>query len=301
MIPRRPSASTVAALTAAGLDADDVSRVVATALAEDLGAGADVTTNSTIPADARATARVVARESGRIAGVPVALAVFDAICDRPEVSVHVADGADVTAGTTILTVTADTRGLLTAERTALNLLGHLSGVATATAAWARAIDGTGARVRDTRKTLPGLRALQKYAVRRGGGVNHRMSLSDAALVKDNHVAAAGSVAEAFRLVRAAAPGLPIEVEVDTLEQLREVLAAGADVVLLDNMDTATTAVAVGVARAVGRPVVLESSGGLTLERAREVAATGVDYLSVGALTHSVRALDVALDLDEISG
>lgn len=301
MIPRRPSASTAAALTSAGLDVDEVSRVVATALAEDLGAGADVTTNSTIPAAARATARVVARAAGRIAGVPVALAVFDAVCDRAEVTTHVDDGADVAAGTVILTVTADTRGLLTAERTALNLLGHLSGVATATAAWATAIDGTGARVRDTRKTLPGLRTLQKYAVRCGGGVNHRMSLSDAALVKDNHVAAAGGVAEAFRLVRAAAPGLPIEVEVDTLDQLREVLAAGADVVLLDNMDTATTVEAVRVARAVGRPVVLESSGGLTLERAREVAETGVDYLSVGALTHSVRALDVALDLDGISG
>jgi len=300
VIPRRPSESTVEALRSAGLDPDEVARVVATALAEDLGAGADVTTNSTIPATARATARVVAREAGRIAGIPVALAVFEAVCEHPASIVHVADGGDVAAGTTLVTITADTRGLLTAERTALNLLGHLSGVATATATWVRAIDGTGARVRDTRKTLPGMRSLQKYAVRRGGGVNHRMSLSDAALVKDNHVAAAGGVAEAFRLVRVAAPGLPIEVEVDTLEQLREVLAAGADVVLLDNMDTATTAEAVSVARGAGRPVVLESSGGLTLERANEVAATGVDYLSVGSLTHSVRALDVALDLDAVS-
>jgi nicotinate-nucleotide pyrophosphorylase (carboxylating) len=190
-------------------------------------------------------------------------------------------------------VTAPTRALLTAERTALNLLCHLSGVATLTARWADAIAGTGAAVRDTRKTTPGLRALEKYAVRCGGGVNHRMALSDAALVKDNHVVAAGGVREAFDAVRAMWPGLPVEVEVDSLDQLDAVLDAGADLVLLDNFDVPQTRQA--VARTAGRAR-LESSGGLSLDVARAYAETGVDYLAVGALTHSAPVLDIGLDL-----
>lgn len=201
----------------------------------------------------------------------------------------------------MLDVVGPTRGLLTAERTALNLLGHLSGIATATHEWSERLAGTSARVRDTRKTLPGLRALQKYAVRCGGGVNHRMSLGDAALVKDNHVVAAGGVAEAFARVRAANPAIVVEVEVDTLEQLSTVLAAGADLVLLDNMAPETLREAVAIAsrhrESTGRHVVLEASGGLTLDSARDVASTGVDYVSVGALTHSVRVLDIGLDLE----
>jgi nicotinate-nucleotide pyrophosphorylase (carboxylating) len=204
-----------------------------------------------------------------------------------------ADGDRVSRGDVLLSVTGPTRALLTGERTSLNLLGHLSGVATLTRTWVDAVVGTGARVRDTRKTTPGLRALEKYAVRCGGGVNHRMSLSDAALVKDNHVIAAGGVAEAFAAVRERWPELPVEVEVDSLAQLDAVLAAGADLVLLDNMDVPELSEA--VRRTAGRAR-LEASGGLTLATARGVAATGVDYLSVGALTHSARVLDIALDL-----
>jgi nicotinate-nucleotide pyrophosphorylase (carboxylating) len=196
----------------------------------------------------------------------------------------------------LATVTGPTRSLLTAERTALNLLCHLSGVATATARWVDAVAGSGAAIRDTRKTTPGLRALEKYAVRRGGGQNHRMSLSDAALVKDNHVLAAGGVGKAFALVRAAYPDLPVEVECDSVAQVGEAVAAGADLVLLDNMTPAEMAEAVAITRPAG--VRTEASGGLTLDRAAAVAATGVDYISVGALTHSAPILDIALDLRE---
>jgi nicotinate-nucleotide pyrophosphorylase (carboxylating) len=204
------------------------------------------------------------------------------------------DGDRLAAGDAALTVRAPVRGLLTAERTALNLLCHLSGVATATAAWVDAVAGTAARIRDTRKTMPGLRLLEKYAVRCGGGVNHRLGLGDAVLIKDNHVAAAGSVGAALAAARSRAPGLPCEVEVDTLEQLDEVLALDAELVLLDNFSVGHTREA--VRRRGDRPTQLESSGGLVLANAREYAATGVDYLSVGALTHSVTALDIGLDL-----
>ena len=204
-----------------------------------------------------------------------------------------ADGDRVAAGQSLLTVSGPIGPILTAERTALNLLCHLSGIATLTRRWVDAVAGTGAQIRDTRKTLPGLRALEKYAVRCGGGVNHRMSLSDAALIKDNHVAAAGSVGAAFAAVRARAPGLPLEVECDTLEQVAEALAAGADLILLDNFDVPALAQAVGLA---GGRALLEASGGLTLASARAVAETGVDYLAVGALTHSAPALDIGLDL-----
>jgi nicotinate-nucleotide pyrophosphorylase (carboxylating) len=207
------------------------------------------------------------------------------------------DGERVRAGDVLMTVEGPVRALLTAERTALNLLTHLSGVATLTGRWVEAISGTAARVRDSRKTLPGLRALEKYAVRCGGGVNHRMSLSDAALIKDNHVVAAGGVAEAFRAVRERYPDLPVEVEVDRLDQLEAVLAEGAEEILLDNFTIEDTARAVQIVKKrVGNRVALEASGGLTLESARDVADTGVDYLAVGALTHSAPALDIALDL-----
>jgi nicotinate-nucleotide pyrophosphorylase (carboxylating) len=237
---------------------------------------------------------LTARAAGVVAGIPVAARVFEIVSEGGiEASLVRADGARVQPGDVVLTVTGRTRALLVAERTALNLLCHLSGVATATAAWADALAGTRARVRDTRKTTPGMRALEKYAVRCGGGVNHRMGLWDAALVKDNHVVAAGGVAEAFRAVRAQFPGVPVEVEVDSLEQLDAVVAAGADLVLLDNFTPAQTAEA--VARVSGR-CELESSGGLSLGVARAYAETGVDYLAVGALTHSAPVLDLGADL-----
>ncbi len=206
-----------------------------------------------------------------------------------------ADGDTVERGDVVLTARGETRLLLTAERTALNLLCHLSGVATATASWVAALEGTGARVRDTRKTTPGLRHLEKYAVRCGGGTNHRTSLSDQALVKDNHVLACGGVVAAYDAVRAAHPDLPVQVEVTTLDQLDALLEAGCPDVLLDNMDDATMREA--VRRSAGRAR-LEASGGLTLARAREVAGTGVDTIAVGALTHSAPVLDVAMDLRE---
>jgi len=240
------------------------------------------------------TGDVVAREHGVLAGVPLALAVLDAI-DGVTATVLRADGSRIGPGDAVLRVSGPATAVLGAERTLLNFLTHLSGIATATRAWADAIADTGAVVRDTRKTLPGLRALQKYAVRRGGGENHRLGLGDAALIKDNHVAAAGGIAKAIDAVRAAAPDVPLEVECDTLDQVREALDAGARFILLDNMPVATMRTAVAEARRYDG-VRLEASGGLRLANAREVAATGVDYLSVGALTHSVTALDLGLDL-----
>jgi nicotinate-nucleotide pyrophosphorylase (carboxylating) len=287
------SARITGELSNAGLDPAMVADLTAAALAEDLAGGTDVTTAATVPATARGRADLVARASGVVAGLPVAAAVFalaSADLDSTELA---ADGDQVAAGQPVLSVTGPVRALLTAERTALNLLCHLSGVATLTRQWADAVAGTGAAIRDTRKTTPGLRALEKYAVRCGGGVNHRMSLSDAALIKDNHVAAAGSVAGAFAAVRAQAPGLALEVECDTLEQVAEALSAGADLILLDNFTVTDMAAAVRLAD--GRAL-LEASGGLTLASARAVAETGVDYLAVGALTHSAPALDIGLDL-----
>ncbi|WP_293308957.1 carboxylating nicotinate-nucleotide diphosphorylase [Mycolicibacterium sp.] len=267
-------------------------------LDEDLRYGPDVTTESTVPADATTIGSLVARETGVAAGVDVALMVLDEVLgpDGYQVLERVQDGTRLEAGQCLLKVQAPTRGLLTAERTLLNLVCHLSGIATATAAWVDAVDGTKARIRDTRKTLPGLRALQKYAVRVGGGVNHRMGLGDAALIKDNHVAAAGSVVAALRAVRAAAPDLPCEVEVDTLEQLDEVLGEDVQLILLDNFPVWQTQMAVQRRDARAPGVMLESSGGLALENAAQYAGTGVDYLAVGALTHSVRVLDIGLDL-----
>ncbi len=276
------------------LDHADVERVVRTALAEDLGAEGDITTLATVDPDATAAARLVSRQDGVVAGLPVAAYVFDIVSHgRVQVEFHVADGDRVGPGDVLATARGPLRDLLTAERTALNLLGHLSGVASLTRAWADAIKGTGARVRDTRKTMPGLRSLEKYAVRMGGGVNHRMSLSDAALVKDNHVVAAGGVVAAFERVRALYPGVPLEIEVDTVEQARAVIDAGADLVLLDNMPPAEMREVVAFATGRAR---LEASGRLSLGHARAVAATGVDYLAVGALTHSAPVLDIGLDM-----
>jgi nicotinate-nucleotide pyrophosphorylase (carboxylating) len=272
-----------------------VDAVIDVALAEDLGADGDVTSTATVEAGTVGRAEAVARQAGVVAGVPVAARVFQRVgAGRLTVGQAAEDGSLIAPGAVVLTVAGPVRDILTAERTALNLLCHLSGVATLTRRWVNAVAGTGAVIRDTRKTLPGLRALEKYAVRCGGGVNHRMSLSDAALVKDNHVLAAGGAARAFELVRAAWPGLPIEVEVDAVEQAREVVDAGADLVLLDNMSVEDMRKAVEYAKARGTKT--EASGGLTLDRARAVADTGVDYLAVGALTHSAPVLDIGLDL-----
>jgi nicotinate-nucleotide pyrophosphorylase (carboxylating) len=281
-------------LAASGLDADAVLATIDAALEEDLpGGSVDVTSVATIAAGATGTGVFAAREEGVVAGVGVAALVFLRVDPRVEVDDRLADGSHVGVGDVVMRVSGPTRSLLTAERTALNLASHLSGVATATSHWAQALAGTRARVLDTRKTLPRLRALQKYAVRCGGGVNHRLSLSDRAMVKDNHVVAAGGVVPAYERVRAAYPDLRVEVEVTDLDQLRELLGVGCTEILLDNMDTATMAEAVAIT--AGRAT-LEASGGLTLERAREVAQTGVDFISVGALTHSVKVFDLGLDL-----
>ena len=299
------SSATAAALASAGLRVKDVQRVIKEALREDLGAGPDVTTQSTVPKDQRSKAVFANRSAGCIAGIDIAVAVLEMVCGPKNVVVEkkASDADRVVPGQVLMHVTAPTRGLLTAERTALNLLGHLSGIASATRKWADAIAASGAQVRDTRKTTPGLRALEKYAVRCGGGVNHRMSLSDAALVKDNHIVAAGGVAQAFAAVRAAAPKIAVEIEVDTLEQLHVALGAGADLVLLDNMPPAVLRDAVLIAEAhratTGKSVILEASGGLTLDNAADVAATGVRYISVGALTHSSSVLDIGLDMQAV--
>lgn len=285
----------------AGLDPDAIAGLVRMAVAEDLMGGVDVTSVATVPADQRSVATLRSRGDGVVAGLSVAAAVIDAVCggEASEFDYLVDDGQFVTAGTDVARVTAPTRLLLTAERSALNLLCHLSGVATRTRRWADALAGTGTVVRDTRKTLPGLRAVQKYAVRTGGGSNHRMGLADAALVKDNHVMAAGGVAAACAAVRDLEATIPVEIEVDSIEGLHEALDAGVDMVLLDNFrpEQMREAVAVRNERAPG--VTLEASGGLTLEVARVVGETGVDYLAVGELTHSATVLDLGLDLDDV--
>jgi nicotinate-nucleotide pyrophosphorylase (carboxylating) len=281
-----------------GLDPDQIAGIVRNAITEDLMGGIDVTSAATIPVDHRSTATFGARQDGVIAGLPVVAAVIETVCGDEASDFHtaVSDGTFVSSGTNVAEVTAPTRLLLTAERTALNLLCHLSGVASSTRRWADALDGTTAVVRDTRKTTPGLRALEKYAVRCGGGSNHRMGLSDMALVKDNHVAAAGGVTEAFRRVREIAATIPVEIEVDTLDGLREAIAAGADEVLIDNFTPAEMREAVELRDKLNAAVRIEASGGLTLESARAVAETGVDYIAVGELTHSARVLDIGLDL-----
>jgi nicotinate-nucleotide pyrophosphorylase (carboxylating) len=266
--------------------------LVKAALAEDLAGGVDVTSVATIASDAQLQAEFVARESGVVVGIEMAKAVLT------EVGVHgievlVQDGALVNTGDVLLKVSGNARAILLAERTALNFLGHLSGIATLTNQWVKAIAGTNCEIRDTRKTTPGWRELEKYAVHMGGGTNHRMSLSDAALIKDNHIAAAGGVKAAFNAVRSAFPTAPIEIEVDTLEQLAEVLPLKPDLVLLDNMTPEQCREAVSL---VAGQTKLEASGGITLDKARSYAETGVNYLAIGALTHSAKNFDIGLDV-----
>ena len=273
-----------------------IEEAVVRALAEDFGRAGDVTSVATVPAGLAGRAVVAVRESGVVSGLPLVEAAFRKLDADVELLAHARDGDVVAGGTVLMTVKGNARGLLGAERTALNFLGHLSGIATATAAFVRLISGTRARVCCTRKTTPGLRALQKYAVRCGGGFNHRFGLDDAILIKDNHIAVAGGIASVLTRARAAAGHLvKIEIEVDTLEQLREVLDTGlADVVLLDNMAPAMLAEAVGL---VAGRLVTEASGGITHASAAAIAESGVDYLSSGAITHSSPNLDVGLDIE----
>ena len=288
--------STVDMLVSVGLDVDEVHDIVLRALAEDLGPdGVDVTSAATIPADQTDTAELVARADGVVAGLPVAAAVFDvASAGTVEIGLSTKDGERVARGDVLATVAGPTRALLTAERTALNLLCRMSGVATHTRRWADLLEGSRATVLDTRKTTPGLRILDKYAVRAGGGANKRMGLYDVAMIKDNHKLAAGSITAAYQRVREAFPEVPVQVEVTTVAEAVEAVDAGADFLLLDNM--APDELRAAVALVGDLDVELEATGGLTLAVAREVADTGVDYLSVGGLTHSSPILDLALDL-----
>ena len=290
------SEATAETLRAVGLDPAAVLDIVERAFAEDLGpARLDVTTLATVPAGQQDVGEIVARADGVVAGLAVAAAVFEtaAAGEVPEVSLKVADGERVARGDLLATVSGRTRGLLTAERTALNLLCRMSGVATHTRKWADALAGSKATVLDTRKTTPGLRVLEKYAVRAGGGINKRMGLYDVAMIKDNHKLAAGGITAAYRLVRATFPDVPVQVEVTTVAEAYEAVAAGADFLLCDNMSPSLLR---EVVAAVGDRAELEATGNLTLETVAAYAATGVDYLSVGGLTHSSPILDIALDL-----
>ena len=262
------------------------------AIAEDLAGGVDITSTATLAADAKLNAQFVARKDGVIAGIEMAIATLAEV-GVTDATALVKDGDHVKGGTALIKVTGNARGILLAERTALNFLGHLSGIATLTAQWVLAVAGTKTQIRDTRKTTPGMRVLEKYAVRMGGGTNHRMSLSDAALIKDNHIAAAGGVVQAFSLVREKFPNSEIEIEVDNLQQLREVLPLNPGLVLLDNMSPAQCAEAVSLVAGATR---LEASGGITIENARAYAEAGVDYIAVGALTHSAPNFDIGLDM-----
>jgi nicotinate-nucleotide pyrophosphorylase (carboxylating) len=273
----------------------EIDEAVTRALAEDLGRAGDVTSIATISADARGRGVVVARQAGVIAGLPLVAAAFRRLASDIEITAHARDGAAVAAKDALMTIAGNARAILAGERVALNFLSHLSGVATATAAFVERIAHTKARVTCTRKTTPGLRALQKYAVRCGGGFNHRFGLDDAMLIKDNHIAVAGSIRAVLERARAVAGHLvKIEIEVDSLDQLREVFdAGGADVVLLDNMDVPTLRRAVDLT--AGR-LVTEASGGIALDSVSAIAETGVDYVSSGSITHSAPNLDVALDI-----
>jgi len=289
----------------AGLDLDALSLIISEALDEDLGgrgvlpagtgSGLDVTSVATIPAASSARGDFVVRQPGTVAGLPVAAYTVASVCAPAgdfELALHATDGDRVTRGDVLISVTGNARALLRAERVALNLITMMSGVATATRAWVDALAGTNTTVRDSRKTLPGLRMLQKYAVRVAGGINHRMSLADAALIKDNHVIAAGGVVEAYRAVRQSFPDVPVEVEVTSAEQARQVVAAGATEILLDNMSADAMA---AIVAELAHLATFEASGGLTLLNAAEVARTGVNFIAVGAITHSAHALDIALD------
>ena len=274
------------------LDRFDLDAFIRTTLAEDLGAGGDVTSTACIPADARLAAVLAAREPVTVAGLGIAEAFFRALDPPAVIHAETADGAAVPAGTTLLRVAGNARALLAAERSALNTVQHLTGIATTTRRYVDAIAGTGATLLDTRKTLPGLRVLEKYACAMGGATNHRMRLDDGVLIKDNHVAVAGGVAQAVRRARASGVALPIQVEVDRLDQIEPALVAGADRLLLDNMVPATLREA--VALVAGR-VPTEASGGVRLDTIRAIAETGVTYISVGRLTQSAPAADIGMD------
>ena len=298
-------AETEELVAAAALDLDALSLIVSEALDEDLGgrgvlppgagAGLDITSYATIPAGDTARGAFVVRQPGTVAGLPVAAYTVASVCSAAgdfELTLHATDGDRVARGDILITVAGNARALLAAERVALNLITMMSGVATATRAWVDALAGTDTKVRDSRKTLPGLRMLQKYAVRMGGGINHRMSLADAALIKDNHVIAAGGVVPAYRAVRESFPDTPIEVEVTSAEQARQVVAAGATEILLDNM---TVPEMTAIVAELGDQATFEASGGLTIQNATEVAQSGVNFVAVGAITHSAPVLDIALD------
>ncbi len=295
-------------LKASGLEVDEIRTLIDLALTEDLAGGVDVTTVATVPADQCSLLSLVARSTGVIAGVDIAALVFAAVAEKADaeldLKVVTPDGSQVVGGDTVLVSTSLTSVLLTAERTALNFLGHLSGIATVTNEWATLLAASKTRVRDTRKTTPGYRALEKYAVRCGGGVNHRMSLSDAALIKDNHVVAAGGVPAAFAKVRELFPEVDLEIEVDTFDQLDEALEAGADLIMVDNFSIDDMTRAAGLVadfnQANARSVKLEASGGLMLAAAPALATTGVDYVAIGALTHSAPVLDIGADLEQIA-
>ncbi len=281
-------------LIAVGLNPLDVSEVVLRALHEDCDGDGDVTSVATISAEQMSTLDFVARAPGVIAGMPVAAAVFAILGGSSiRMSSVIRDGESVQAGTVLGSIVGSTRVLLQGERPALNLLSHLSAIATATRAWADALSDSTTKVRDTRKTTPGMRVLEKYAVRCGGGLNHRMNLSDAALIKDNHVVAAGGVARAYELIKQRYPNLPVEVEVDSMDQLAEALEVGADLVLLDNFTIEELKSAVDL---TGGRAKLEASGGFTFDQAKAVASTGVDFVAVGAITHSAPVLDIGADL-----
>ena len=280
----------------AGIDAEELERLVNIAFAEDLRFGPDVTSEATIQLDQKAEAEVVARQPGIVCGLTVALAVLEsAAFPLPGVTLIHQDGDQIECGDAVLHVSGPLRPLLLAERTMLNFMTHMSGIATATGDWVRALEGTRCQVRDTRKTTPGLRQLEKYAVRCGGGTNHRMGLGDAALIKDNHIAAAGGITKAIQAVRSRNPTIELEVECDTLNQVREAVDAQCSLILLDNMDIDTIRAAIAITCQFGETRV-EASGGMTLEHARSVALAGVDYIAVGSLTHSVTALDLGLDM-----
>lgn len=283
----------------APLNKDATLRLIRHGLEEDFAHGPDATTEATVDADAHLTAHVVPRTPGVVAGLDTVEWTMHEVSPDIHVTVHAADGDRVAPGDRLATVSGPARSILSAERTALNLLTYASGIATRTHEWTQELAGTRAKVRDSRKTFPGYRDLAKYAVRCGGGVNHRMSLGDAVLIKDNHVASVGTVAEAYRRTTAAFPNLPTEVEVDDLAQLEEVLAFTPDLVMLDNFGVAETREAVDKRDALSPGTKLESSGGLTLDVARTYAETGVDFLAVGALTHSVAILDIGLDSDPL--
>jgi nicotinate-nucleotide pyrophosphorylase (carboxylating) len=286
------SSQTKADLLAHGLNADAVIDQVINAFLEDLQGGEDVTSVATISHDHESSAEFRSRSAGVVAGIPIAQVALELVGVRHnDVVIHCAH--HVEAGTVLMRIRGNTRAILLAERTALNFLGHLSGIATLTRRWVDEVSEFDTKIRDTRKTTPGLRELEKYAVRMGGGTNHRMSLSESALIKDNHIAAAGGVSAAFAKVRDRFPDLEIEVEVDTLEQLSEIIELRPDLLLLDNMSVEQCRQAVEI---VAQRCQLEASGGLALGNAKEYASTGVDYLAVGALTHSAPGLDIGLDL-----